>query len=330
MRTWQLRGPAGNSSPARGASGRVPRRGWPTAVGGVLTLLFFLVVPLTGNGAEHALVFQTDFGLKDGAVAAMRGVAVGVDPRIVIHDLSQENTPFNIWEGAYRLKQAAPFWPKGTVFVSVIDPGVGTARKSIVAKTESGHYFVTPDNGTLTLVAEELGLAAVREIDETRHRREGSNRSYTFDGRDIFALVGARLAAGGLAFEDVGPVLGSKIVLLAHPQPRREGDTLVGTIPFLDFQFGNVWTDLNESLFAQLAPKIGESFRVTISWEDRTVFTGMLRYARTFGDMAEGAPLLYLNSLMNVSFALSRGDFARTHGIACGVGWNVRVEKNKP
>ena len=235
MRTWQLRGPAGNSSPARGASGRVPTRGWPTAVGGVLTLLFFLVVPLTGNGAEHALVFQTDFGLKDGAVAAMRGVAVGVDPRIVIHDLSQENTPFNIWEGAYRLKQAAPVWPKGTVFVSVIDPGVGTARKSIVAKTESGHYFVTPDNGTLTLVAEELGLAAVREIDETRHRREGSNRSYTFHGRDIFALVGARLAAGGLAFEDVGPVLGSKIVLLAHPQPRREGDTLVGTIPFLDF-----------------------------------------------------------------------------------------------
>lgn len=321
----------GKNDSSRGvASDRVPRRGRPALRPGWAWALLLLITPLRESVAESALVFQTDFGLKDGAVAAMRGTAVGVDPRIVMHDLSHENTPFNIWEAAYRLKQTAPFWPKGTVFVSVVDPGVGTERKSIVAKTRSGHYFVTPDNGTLTLVAEELGLAAVREIDETRHRREGSNRSYTFHGRDVYALVGARLAAGQLAFEDVGPVLTSGVVVLAHPQPRREGDALVGTIPFLDFQFGNVWTDLNEALFAQLGPKFGESFRVTISRAGRPVFTGVLPYARTFGDLAEGAPLLYLNSLLNVSFALSRGDFARTHGIACGMDWGVRVEKVKP
>lgn len=309
---------------------RAPRPGRPALRPGWIWVLLLLAAPLRESAAESALVFQTDFGLKDGAVAAMRGTAVSVDPRIALHDLSHENTPFNIWEAAYRLKQAAPFWPKGTVFVSVIDPGVGTERKSIVAKTRSGHYFVTPDNGTLTLVAEELGLATVREIDETRHRREGSNRSYTFHGRDVYALVGARLAAGQLAFEDVGPLLTSGVVMLAHPQPRREGDALVGTIPFLDFQFGNVWTDLTETLFAQLAPKFGESFRVTISRAGRPVFTGVLPYARTFGDVAEGAPLLYLNSLLNVSFALSRGDFARTHAIACGMEWSVRVEKVKP
>ncbi|MEO5958953.1 MAG: SAM-dependent chlorinase/fluorinase, partial [Opitutaceae bacterium] len=140
---------------------------------------------------EHALVLQTDFGLKDGAVAAMRGVAVGVSARLSVHDLSHENTPFDIWEGAYRLRQAAPFWPAGTVFVSVIDPGVGTERKSIVAQTKSGHFFVTPDNGTLTLVAEALGIAAVRAIDETKHRRQGSERSYTFHGRDVYVYVGA-------------------------------------------------------------------------------------------------------------------------------------------
>src|SRR5215207_11486284 len=94
-----------------------------------LAIAVLLAVARVARAAEHALVLQTDFGLKDGAVAAMRGVAVGVSPRLAIHDLSHENTPFNIWEAAYRLKQAAPYWPSGTVFVSVIDPGVGTERK---------------------------------------------------------------------------------------------------------------------------------------------------------------------------------------------------------
>ncbi len=279
------------------------------------------------SAAEHALVLQTDFGLKDGAVAAMRGVAVGVSVRLPIHDLSHENTPFNVWEAAYRLKQAAPFWPEGTVFVSVIDPGVGTARKSVVLRTKSGHLFVSPDNGTLTLVAEDLGIAAVREIDETRHRRGGSERSYTFHGRDIFAFVGARLAAGVVTFDDVGPLLESEVVKLAYERPRREGRAVVGTIPTLDFQFGNVWTNLDERLFAQLAPKPGDRFRVTITRAGKPVFTEELPYVRTFGEVPPGSPLLYLNSLLNVAFALNVGDFARKHGIASGAEWSVRVEK---
>ena len=162
-----------------------------------LTLLLLVGLGLGHTrAAEHALVLQTDFGTKDGAVAAMRGIAVGVSAKLALFDLSHDNTPFDIWEAAYRLKQAAPFWPEGTVFVSVIDPGVGTARKSVVLKTRSGHFFVGPDNGTWTLVADELGVAAVREIDETKNRRVGSGRSYTFHGRDVFAFVGARLAGG--------------------------------------------------------------------------------------------------------------------------------------
>jgi len=224
--------------------------------------------------ADHVLVLQSDFGLKDGAVAAMRGVAVGVDPRLAIHDLSHENTPFGIWEAAYRLKQAAPFWPEGTVFVSVIDPGVGTERRSVVLKTKSGHFFVSPDNGSLTLVAEELGVAALRQIDETRHRRRGSERSYTFHGRDVFVFVGARLAAGVVKFDDVGPLLEPHVVSLPYERPRREGSVLIGTIPFLDFQYGNVWTNLDEALFNRLAPKFGDRFRVTISRANATVFAG--------------------------------------------------------
>lgn len=281
----------------------------------------------SAGAAEHALVLQTDFGLKDGAVAAMRGVAVGVSPRLTIHDLSHENTPYNIWEAAYRLKQTAPFWPEGTVFVSVIDPGVGTERKSVVLQTKSGHFFVSPDNGTLTLVAEELGIAAVREIDEAKNRRAGSDRSYTFHGRDVFAFVGARLAAGEISFEGVGPLLKPQIVMLPYERPRREGAALIGTIPSLDFQYGNVWTNLGETLFAQLKPVVGERFHVVITQAGKSIFDNELPYVRTFGDVAPGAPLLYLNSLMNVSFALNVGDFARKHGIASGAEWAVRVEK---
>lgn len=277
--------------------------------------------------AESALVLQTDFGTKDGAVAAMKGIAVGVSSRLVIHDLSHENTPFDVWEAAYRLKQTAAFWPTGTVFVSVVDPGVGTERRSVVLKTKSGHYFVGPDNGTWTLIAEDLGIEAVREIDETKHRRPGSKDSYTFHGRDVYAYAGAQLAAGVVRFEDVGPELAPDVVRLAYEKPRREDDVLIGTIPYLDFQYGNVWTNLDRELFAELKPKPGDVFRVTITRAGERVFRGEVPYANTFGDVPEGAPLLYLNSLMNVALALNQGNFAQRHGIACGAEWSVRVEK---
>lgn len=279
---------------------------------------------------EHPLVLQTDFGLKDGAVAAMRGVAVGVDPHIMLFDLSHENTPYDTWEGAYRLKQAAPFWPAGSVFVSVIDPGVGTERKSIVLQTKSGHYFVGPDNGTFTLIAEELGVAAVREIDETKHRRVGSEHSHTFHGRDVYVYVGAKLASGKIAFDEVGPALPPRVIMLPYEKPRLENGALVGTIPYLDFQYGNVWTNLDETLFAKLGAKLGDRLRVTIAHAGQTVFSGDVPYQRTFGEVPEGTPLLYMNSLMNVAIALNQGDFVKKHGVSYGADWSVRVEKHRP
>jgi len=213
------------------------------------------------------------------------------------------------------------------VFVSVVDPGVGTERKSVVLLTKSGHLFVTPDNGTLTLVAEELGVAAVREIDEHKHRRPGSERSYTFHGRDVYAYTGAQLAAGATTFEDVGPLLPPEVVAIPYQKARTEDGALVGAIPALDFQYGNVWTNLDDALFAKLAPKFGDRFRVTISRGGRVVYTGEMPYARTFGDVPEGEPLLYVNSLMNVAFALNQGNFAAKHAVASGGEWSVRLEK---
>lgn len=277
--------------------------------------------------AQHALVMQSDFGTKDGAVAAMRGIAIGVSPGLQLFDLSHENTPFDIWEAAYRLKQTAEFWPAGTVFISVVDPGVGTARASIVLQTQSGHYFVGPDNGTWTLVAEELGISAVRRIDEKVNRRAGSEKSYTFHGRDIYAFVGARLAAGNITFEQVGPLLEPKVVSLPYERPSLAGGVLKGTIPSIDFHYGNVWTNIPDSLFHGLQPAFGDKFMVVINHDGKETYRGVIPYVRTFGDVPEGAPLLYLNSLLNVSFALNRGNFSQKQGLASGGGWTVRLER---
>lgn len=285
---------------------------------------FFLLS--TAAWAGDPLVFQTDFGTRDGAVGAMKGVALGIDGTLSIQDLSHENTPYDVWEAAYRLKQAAPYWPRGTVFVSVVDPGVGTARRSIVLLTKSGHYFVGPDNGTFTLVADELGIREVHQIDERRHRRPGSERSHTFHGRDVFAVVGARLASGQIRLAEVGPRLPDTVLRLPYAKASLVGRILSGTIPSLDYQYGNVWTNIPDTLLEALAPAFGDTFKVDILHDGKTVWTGRAPFVRTFGDVPEGAPLAYINSLGDLSFALNMGDFAKAHGIDRGAGWSVRVE----
>ncbi len=290
----------------------------------VLSLALFL--PVAALAEDHALVIQTDFGTKDGAVAEMKGVAVGVDLRLPIFDLSHENTPYDIWEASYRLKQTAPYWPAGTVFVSVVDPGVGTERASVVLKTKNGQFFVSPDNGTLTLVAEELGIEAVRRIDENVNRRPGSEKSYTFHGRDVYAYTGARLAAGKISYEQVGPLLEPKVVSLPYERASVKDGVLHGTVPQIDFHYGNIWTNIPDSLFSQLKPRFGDKFLVTISHDGKEVYHGIIPYAPTFGDVPEGTPLLYLDSLLDVAFALNQDNFSQKYGVHSGNGWAVQIE----
>src|ERR1700754_2907674 len=120
--------------------------------------LFSFLICTIVSAQIKIVVFQSDFGVKDGAVSAMKGVAMGVSTDLKLYDLTHEIPAYDIWEAAYRLMQTVPYWPGGTVFVSVVDPGVGTERKSVVLKTKSNHYIVTPNNGTLTLVARTLGI----------------------------------------------------------------------------------------------------------------------------------------------------------------------------
>ena len=270
------------------------------------------------------VVYQTDFGLKDGAVSEMKGVAMGVSPDLKLFDLTHEIPAYNIWEAANRLDQPVRSWPKGTVFVSVVDPGVGTSRKSVVLKTKSGHFIVTPDNGTLTLVGQSLGIEEVREINEAVNRRKDSQKSYTFHGRDVYSYTGARLAAGVITFAQVGPVL-PKIISIPYQHATLNGKTLKGDIPVLDVQYGNIWTNIPAGLFNQLKPKFGDIVHVVIFNKGKQVYQGNMPYSQTFGEVAEGKPLAYLNSLLQLSFALNMGDFAKAHHIKSGADWSVEV-----
>lgn len=291
----------------------------------IVILLAIILCPSTSYSQSKALVFQTDFGLKDGAVAAMKGVAYSVDKDLAVFDLTHEIPAYNIWEAAYRLKQTAPYWPAGTVFVSVVDPGVGTERKSVVMKTKSGHYFVTPDNGTLTLIAEILGVDEVREINEAVNRLKNSDQSYTFHGRDVYAYTGARLAAGIISFEQVGAVSKSDIVRINYQKPSFENGRVIGTIDILDIQYGNIWTNIDKALLEKLNVKYGDKLKVTILYKDKRVFEESILFGKTFGDVAEGKPVAYLNSLLNFAVGINRGDFAQKYKVASGADWKIVV-----
>lgn len=278
----------------------------------------------------NALVLQTDFSLKDGAVSAMQGVAFGVDRELKMFNLTHEIPPYDIWEAAYRLYQTATYWPQGTVFVSVVDPGVGTDRKSVVLKTKTGHYFVTPDNGTLTLVAEHFGIEEIREIDEQTNRLAGSEKSYTFHGRDVYAYTGARLAAGKISFEQVGKALEPKVESIDYQRPTLEDGVLKGNIPVLDIQYGNIWTNISDELLEKSGIK--KDGRVCVEISEKTEegvknrYSGAMPYKSSFGDVEEGRPLMYLNSLLNVSFALNMENFAEKYKIKSGAEWSVSLK----
>ena len=290
-------------------------------------VILLLLVTTQAFSQNKIVVFQSDFGLKDGAVSAMKGVASGVSPDLKLYDLTHEIPAYNIWEAAYRLQQTVPYWPAGTVFVSVVDPGVGTSRKSVVLKTSTGQFIVTPDNGTLTLIAESLGIAEVREIDEVLNRRKDSQQSYTFHGRDVYAYTGARLAAGAISYEQVGPALPKEVVKIPYQQATFADNKLKGNISILDVQYGNIWTNISGDLLNQLHPKYGDVLHVVILHAGKKVYEGDAPYSQTFGAVPEGKPLSYLNSLLQLSFALNQGSFAATHHIGSGNEWSVEVTK---
>lgn len=276
------------------------------------------------------LVLQTDFGTSDGAVSAMYGVAVSVDPTINIYDLTHDIPQYNIWEASYRLYQTISYWPKETTFVSVVDPGVGSDRLSIVAKTAHNQYIITPDNGTLTHINHSIGLKEIRIIDESINRLPSSKDSYTFHGRDVYAYTGAKLAAGIISFEEVGEIIEvDSMIELVKPKPTLNDDVITGTIDILDVRFGNLWTNINRELFKEANIAYGDSLEVTIMNNEQQVYNNIMTFGRTFADSHLGEPLLYVNSVEKLGVAINQGSFAQAYHIGTGANWRIILRKLK-
>ncbi len=276
----------------------------------------------------QALVLQSDFGISDGAVSAMYGVAHSIDPKIRIFDLTHDIPPFHIWEASYRLVQTVPYWRKETVFVSVVDPGVGSNRKSIVARTHANQFILTPDNGTLTHLVQSGLLADARILDDTIHRLPVMGESYTFHGRDIYAYTGARLSSQVISYEEVGPLIPlESLVLLERQVAAQQGEVLHGIIEILDVRFGNVWTNIPAAFTRLIGLNIGCRLGVEVMYNKQLIFSETLTFGHSFADVELGVGLVYINSLDQLAIALNQSSFADRYQVGIGNEWQVRIQK---
>ena len=276
----------------------------------------------------NPLILQSDFGYADGAVSAMYGVALGVSPTLRVFDLTHDIPQYDIWEASYRLIQTVSYWPRGSVFVSVVDPGVGSTRRSIAVRTAEGQYIITPDNGTLTHIKRMCGIEEARIIDESVNRLPNSGESYTFHGRDIYAYTGARLASGVISFVQVGPeVPVDSVIELPVVEPQREGDVITGTIDVLDVRFGSLWTNISRDLFAGLGVSHGGRVEVSIANNTRTLYKNIMVYGKSFAAVHGGEQLLYINSLDCVAVAINQGSFSKAYNIGTGITWRIALRK---
>lgn len=280
-----------------------------------LVILLLAVVPAPSWAADTAqkypptIVFMTDFGVLDDSVAICRGVMYGIMPDVRIVDLTHQVTPFSILDGARYLFGATPYYPAGTVFVVVVDPGVGSTRKAIVAHSKRGQYFVLPDNGLLTLVEQRDGIDAVREITNTGWMI-GSKLSSTFHGRDIFSPVGAHLARGE-DWSTVGPEMEVKdMVRLNLERATLDAKGLNATVLATDGPYGNLVTNVDGEDFLKLGYQRGQEVSVRVGDRDLK-----MKFVKTFSDVPLDQPLLYIDSRGHLGLAVNQNNFAATYGI---------------
>jgi S-adenosylmethionine hydrolase len=269
------------------------------------------------------ITFLTDFG-PDAAAAICRGVMLSIAPDVQIVDISHSVRKYAIRDGAFLLWISLPWMPIG-VHVAVVDPGVGTARRPIGIRTGRGDVLVGPDNGLLAPAAERLG--GIGEVRLLANRDWMLPRpSSTFHGRDIFAPMAARIAAGG-PFESVGPVVEtSSIEALAFPEPVVHDGELETSIMYID-SFGNLrLAGEPDDLAAAVGPlEPGRLFEAEFAAAAGVPATiERLPWARTFGEIAPGSPLLYEDSFGRLAYADNQGDVAGRLGARVGRAVRLR------
>ncbi|HPW53390.1 MAG TPA: SAM-dependent chlorinase/fluorinase [Erysipelotrichaceae bacterium] len=275
------------------------------------------------------IVMMTDFGADNISACAMKGVCKTVCNDLVTADLTHSVIPFNTWEASAYLIYVEPFWPKGTIFVSVVDPGVGTKRKACVAKLKDGNYVVTPDNGTLTHVFYEIGIQEVREIDESINRLPATKDTSVFHGRDLFAYCAARLAANIISYEEVGPLYPVESIVLHNTfyNPVIRENHIEGLITAVFKHFGNLFTNIHYEDFNKAGFKEGDYVDVRITHKDEIKFNQKVLYQKSFGYVDINQPIIFNGSNLVICLALNQGSFAEVYQISSGMDWRVEFKK---
>ena len=276
-----------------------------TAIGGALPAA--RAADTAHSAPAPLIVFMTDYGTLDDSVAICKGVMLSIAPEARIVDLTHQVTPYSVADGARYLARASLYFPAATIFIGVVDPGVGTKRRSIIAKSRRGQYFVVPDNGLLTPIQDRDGIESVREITNPAWMLPGTI-SATFHGRDIFSPAAAHLARGD-DWSQAGPAV-PQLVRLALPSAAPDASGLKGHVVGLDGPFGNLITDISAARFRELGYRVGD--KVSVSLGDATL---VIPYVSTFGDVPTGQPLMYIDSSGLLSVAINQGNFAQEHHI---------------
>jgi S-adenosylmethionine hydrolase len=280
---------------------------------------FWIVTSLAGCGSRSnqdeaqkaatrpMIVFMTDFGTANDAVAICKAVILGIAPDARIMDITHQVTPFSIEEGARFLEGVTPYYPSGTVFLVVVDPGVGTSRKAVIVKSKKGQYFVLPDNGLVTLATDRDGLEGAHEITNPAWMI-GDKISSTFHGRDIFSPAAAHLAMG----EDwtlAGPEV-SELVRLTPRVATVDAKGITGEVIGLDDPFGSLITDIQGDDFKKLGYALEDKVTLKI---DKKQYT--FPYEKTFMGVPVGQPLVYIDSRGRVGIAVNQGDFSKKYSV---------------
>ena len=265
---------------------------------------------------RRTIALLTDFGIQSPYVGILKGVIYGINPEANIIDLCHDITPYGVTEAAFLLETSYRYLPMRTIFLVVVDPGVGSARKAIASTGDRGVY-VAPDNGVLTQVMASDSLNVFYELSAEHYRLEPV--SSTFHGRDIFAPAAAYLS-NGIDMTSFGEVV-EKPVQLQLPRPKAEGSSLVGQVLYID-RFGNLVTNINRPTLQNVLEKYGlRGFLASVG------STNLEQHIEHYGQIQPGALASIFGSFNHLEIVVREGSAAQTLGASIGTPVAVRFFK---
>lgn len=261
---------------------------------------------MTEGEFMETIAILTDFGLADTFTGIMRGVIFNINPKVNVIDISHLVQPQNIHQAAFLLRHSYKYFPKGTIFMVVVDPGVGSERKPIIIRTRN-YFFVAPDNGVLSLaVSEDRVSEIVAAENEKYFLKPVSN---TFHGRDIFSPVAAHLSKG-TKMSLFGPSM-SAIKRLQDPKPKLGEDVLCGEVIYTD-RFGNLITNITRDLLDGFTQK--KAFKIVVNGQE------INSLSKSYQDAERGVPLALFGSFSLLEISVNMGSAEK----------NLDAHKNNP